>query len=156
MPAPKEGLIVQGMIVALAALLIAGAAPAVDAADLGWMSGRWVSEDEGGWSEEHWTPARAGTLFGISRSGKGEKLTAYEFIRIAPDEAGVLTYWASPGGKPPVPFRLVSASANEAVFENPAHDFPTRVAYRREGERLTATVSGPGGANQQVWRFERR
>jgi hypothetical protein len=42
------------------------------------------------------------------------------------------------------------------VFENPAHDFPTRVAYRRDGDRLVATVSGPGGRDAQSWTFVRK
>ena len=52
--------------------------------------------------------------------------------------------------------KLVSAAANSVVFENPAHDFPTRIAYRRHGKVLTATISGPGGAGSQSWRYVRQ
>jgi hypothetical protein len=30
------------------------------------------------------------------------------------------------------------------VFENLEHDFPQRIEYQRDGDRLTATISGPG------------
>jgi len=37
------------------------------------------------------------------------------------------------------------ASGHEAVFENPAHDFPKRVIYRKNGEgTLSARVEGDG------------
>ena len=42
------------------------------------------------------------------------------------------------------------------VFENPAHDYPTRITYRRDGDRLVATISGPNGANPMSWRYRRR
>ena len=76
-------------------------------------------------------------------------------MRIAVDSNGKLTFWGSPDGKPPVPFRLTEAGPNLLAFENPAHDYPTRITYRREGEQLTATISGPNGAKPQNWRYRR-
>jgi hypothetical protein len=77
-------------------------------------------------------------------------------MRIAVETDGKLTFWGSPGGKPPVPFRLARSGPNRLEFENPAHDYPTRITYRREGERLTATISGPNGTNPMSWRYRRR
>ncbi|HEY0626539.1 MAG TPA: DUF6265 family protein [Allosphingosinicella sp.] len=140
----------------IAALAVASAAPAPKVEDLDWLSGDWVSEQETTWTEESWTSTRGGMLLGVNRSGKGDKGTAYDFMRIAADEQGNIVFWASPAAKAPVPFRLVSRGATEAVFENPEHDYPTRIAYRRAGNQLHATISGPEGKNPYSWTFRRR
>ena len=147
----------------LAGIMLLGAAaasppaqPLAGAASLGWMSGTWVARNGDKWTEERWAPPRGGVLMGTSLAGTGERAESYEFMRIAPDKVGVVSFWGSPGGAPPVAFKLVSAAANSVAFENFAHDFPTRIAYRRDGKVLTATISGPGGAGAQSWRYERQ
>lgn len=139
----------------LAGLLLMAAAPAADVDDLAWLGGAWVSETEEGWTEELWTTPRGGMILGTNRSGKGAVASSFEYMRIVREEDGSISYKASPGGGSPVAFRLTSSSAHEAVFENPAHDYPTRIVYRRDGDRLVATVSGPDGANPLSWTFRR-
>jgi len=132
------------------------AASPVAAPSLEWLSGSWLSERSGTWTEERWAPLRAGVLLGTSLTGRGEQALSYEFMRIAPDKAGAVHFWGSPEGSAPVPFALVAATENELVFENPKHDFPTRIVYRRDGDTLTATISGPGGRGAQSWSYRRR
>ena len=146
------------MIGAAALALVAPAAaqaPTNGVEALAWMAGRWVAETGERWTEEHWTDARGGAMFGIGRSGEGATATNYEYMRIAADGAGVVSFWGSPGGKPAVAFKLVSITPGRAVFENTAHDFPTRIEYRRTGDEMVATVSGPSGAGAMNWRFRR-
>jgi hypothetical protein len=138
----------------LAAMCMA-AAPAPKVNKLGWMTGAWVTEAGGDWTEEFWTGPRGGVMLGGNRSGKGDRATGFEFMRIAEDGEGNVSFWGSPSGKPAVPFRLVSATATEAVFENAQHDYPTRIVYRREGETLVGTISGAGGKDRQSWTFHR-
>jgi hypothetical protein len=141
-----------------AALLLAaapGAEPA-DVASLAWLSGTWVAEDGGRWTEERWAAPRGGVMLGTALSGQSERADNFEHMRIAADAEGRISFWGAPNGQPAVAFRLVSSTANEAIFENPAHDFPTRVAYRRSGDRLVATVSGPGGSGAQSWSYRLR
>jgi Domain of unknown function (DUF6265) len=147
------------ILIALALAAAAAPAAADGPADLGeleWLAGIWVAETGRSWTEERWAPARGGVMLGTSLSGKGEAASGYEFMRIAADGEGRIAFWGAPEGKPAVPFRLVSAQRGEAVFENPTHDFPTRIVYRRTGSGMTATVSGPDGANRQTWRYKRR
>jgi Domain of unknown function (DUF6265) len=41
-------------------------------------------------------------------------------------------------------FNSVSVTSDEVVFENLQHDFPKRIAYRRQPDGgMTATVEGP-------------
>ncbi|MBX3561371.1 MAG: hypothetical protein KF780_06115 [Sphingomonas sp.] len=138
----------------LAAMLALQAPATVD--DLGWMAGHWTREADGRWTEESWTAPRGGMMLGVSRSGRAEAVREFEFIRLQAGADGVPVYWASPGGRPPVAFRLASHGPNEAVFENPAHDFPQRIRYRREGETMTATISAIDGSNAMSWQFRRQ
>jgi hypothetical protein len=145
----------------LAALAIAAAPAAAagqrpDFSDIEWLAGDWIAQTGSRWTEERWARPRGGVMLGTGLSGKGEEATSYEFMRIAADADGALAFWGSPGGKPPVPFKLVSSNSRELVFENPRHDYPTRIVYQRTGSGMTATTTGPGGGNRQVWRYRRR
>ena len=138
-----------------AAILLAAAAPKAE--DFRWLAGTWVLEKQGGrWTEERWAPPRGGVMLGTALSGRGGVASGYEFMRIAPDESGALAFWGAPDGAAPVAFRLVGGEGQEAVFENPAHDYPTRIVYRRDGDVLTATISGPGGSDPKSWSYVRK
>jgi hypothetical protein len=121
---------------------------------LEWMSGHWLQERGQGWSEESWIQ-RGHVLVGVGASGSGEVTRSYEFMRIDNDQEGNLTFWGAPQGQPPVPFKMTSMTPNDVVFENPEHDYPTRISYRREGKTLIATTSGPGGSNPLTWHYRR-
>ena len=146
----------RAAVIAAAALMSLAAAPAQRVSELGWLSGAWVSETRDGWTEESWTAPRGGMMLGTSRSGKGGKATWFEYMRIAEDGRGKVSFWALPGGKPAVEFQLTASGRRHATFENARHDYPTRVSYRRQGNRLLATISGAGGANPTSWTFRRR
>jgi hypothetical protein len=143
--------------IAAAALFLIGAAPeAKRAEDLGWLAGTWVAEEAGGaWTEERWGKPRGGVMLGTSLAGEGGEAGWFEYMRIAAGKDGRLAFHASPGGAPASAFPLVASGKHEAVFENPAHDYPTRIVYRREGKVLSATISGPGGAKARSWRFRK-
>ena len=121
----------------------------------GWLAGGWVMQSEkDGWFEEWWTPPRGGLMLGAGRSGKGDKSDWWEQTRIEQSN-GKISFCALPKGQKGACFTATTVTADEIVFENPGHDFPTRVAYRRIGEELAAEISGPKGANRQSWRFKR-
>ena len=147
-----------GMSLALMMLLdLTGLSSVPRVEHFGWLSGRWVEEKGANWTEENWGKPRGGVLLGSSLTGKGGKAGMFEFMRISTgDELGEILFWASPGGKAAVPFRMVERGKQEVVFENPSNDYPTRIRYRREGDVLKATISGPGGANAQSWTYRRR
>jgi hypothetical protein len=144
------------MMAALAVPLMAQAAPAPTVGDLGWMAGRWEAADGERWTEESWTAPRGGTMFGISRSGRGETLREFEFLRLQAGADGSVAYNASPGGRPAVAFRLVARDGTSATFENPQHDYPQRIVYRRDGDVMVATISAIDGSNAMSWTFRRQ
>lgn len=143
------------MAAGLATLLVA-ASPVAKVDDLAWMAGQWSREEGGRWTEESWTSPRGGAMLGHSRSGAGETLREFEFLRIAPDADGVPTYYAQPGGRAPVAFRLVKREKSSATFENAGHDYPQRIAYVRDGDTMTATISAIDGSQAMRWTFQRR
>ena len=146
--------------VAAVAVLLGASAPIGTRSDavgrLGWLSGDWVSEANGRWTEEHWSEPRGGLMLGLGRSGKAGRAMGFEFMRIALDDNGNVVFWGSPGGSSAVPFALIEESADTATFANPRHDFPKRISYRRRGATLVATITGDDPANSQSWTYRLR
>jgi len=138
---------------ALALLLGAQAAPHARVADLGWMSGHWRTAD--GATEEDWTAPRAGMMLGTSRTIQSGIAREYEFLRLQAGADGVPVYWASPNGIAPVGFRLSRAGPASATFDNPDHDYPQRISYRRDGEALVATISAIDDSRATSWTYRR-
>ena len=81
------------------------------------------------------------TMLGMGRTIKGGKTVFSEFLRIS-IENGKLTYTARIGAKGVTEFPLLKMTANEIVFENPVHDFPQRILYRKNGDHLAARIEG--------------
>jgi hypothetical protein len=144
------------MLAIAAPLLLVAASPAASVADLGWLAGDWVSDADGRWTEESWAAPRGAMMIGYSRSGRGDALREFEFIRIARGADGALAYIAMPQGGAPVAFPLVRHDTASATFENAAHDYPQRIAYARSGDTLTATISKIDGSKARSWTYRRR
>ncbi len=120
-----------------------------------FLAGGWTTgSPEGAWVEEWWTPPRAGVMMGAGRSGKGASLDWWEHTRIELVD-GQLRFCALPKGQAGACFNATKATPTEIVFEKPGHDYPTRIAYRRDGEALIAEISGKEGSKTQRWRFRR-
>jgi hypothetical protein len=93
----------------------------------------------------------------ISRTLRDGAMSAFEFLCIVERDGG-LVYQAMPNGRmPATDFTLTSADDNNAVFENPAHDFPKMIRYtKRPDGSLEAVVSGEAGTKPQVFVFKRQ
>lgn len=136
-----------------AAPLVLSAAPAADLP--GWMTGCWEQVEGDRWVDECWTRPRGGILIGSGRSGKGEALKSWEAMQIVRGPDGKLTFWASPQGGARVAFPLVSQRVSEVVFANPAHDYPQRIRYWREGELLKAETALADGSKAVGFTYRR-
>ncbi|MGH6696074.1 DUF6265 family protein [Sphingopyxis sp.] len=146
----------KAIFLSVAAALLVAASPATTVDDLAWLAGQWSREEGERWTEESWTSPRGGVMLGHSRSGRGDALREFEFLRIVAGEDGTPTYIAQPGGGAAVAFRLVQRDAASATFENAAHDYPQRIHYIRDGETMTATISMVDGSKPMRWTFRRR
>lgn len=126
-------------------------------ADISWISGDWQTASGGrAQIEEHWTTAAGGTMMGMSRTVAGEKTAEFEYLRIEQRVDGIY-YVAHPKARcPGTDFKLTKASATEAVFENPQHDFPKRIIYRKTADdSLTASIDGGEGTKAMSFAFRR-
>ena len=151
-------MIKRSMFVVLFLLFISSASAQTPAlADLAWIAGSWQSEPGGKRQiEEHWTTAAGATMMGMSRTVAGEKTVEFEYLRIEQRADGIY-YVAHPKARcPATDFKLTRASANEAVFENPQHDFPKRIIYRKgAGDSLTASIDGGEGTKTISYAYRR-
>ena len=133
--------------------LFAQEKPAIET--IAWIAGHWTGTAGRATFEEFWLPPAGGALVGMSRTLAGTRMVAFEYLRIIQKE-GEIYYVAQPGGRPPTEFKLTSASANKAVFENPKHDHPKIITYEKDaGGNIVATIEGDekGRHLKQEFRF---
>jgi hypothetical protein len=142
--------IVVLITIAVGAMSSAGQKSGVDRLD--WMSGCWAFDDGKERIEESWLKPAGLTMIGMSRTVAGGKTVFTEHTQIG-EVNGQIAYTVSLGlGVKPVAFKLIKISDREAVFENPEHDFPRRIIYRRESaDALFARIEGKKrGVDQAV------
>src|SRR4051812_39301461 len=101
------------------------------AADLAWLNGCWELTRGTRHVLEQWMAPEGATLLGMSRTVSGGKTLEWEFLMIREGAAG-LEYVARPSGQAEAIFTSTKVTADEVVFENPQHDFPTRISYARQ------------------------
>lgn len=126
---------------------------------LAWLTGEWVTQPQGGSCTEVWMPPDGGTMVGMSRTVAQGRTVGYEFLIIRQDEAGDVFYVAKPSRQPEASFKLVSATATEALFENPKHDFPQRISYvlKPDGTLLAAIEGEKNGQARRVeFQFQKK
>jgi hypothetical protein len=135
-----------------AAAPLSGQTPTVDG--LAWLQGCWEAASPQRTVEEQWMAPRGGSMLGMSRTVRGDRLTGHELV-VLRERDGRLVYQAHPSGQPAAEFPLKTFSDSIVVFEDPQHDFPQRVGYRRPvGDSLLAWIEGT--ANGQERRIEFR
>jgi hypothetical protein len=141
------------LLIVLTAWIAAAATsapPAVE--DLSWLAGNWERTTPTGKAEEVWLPPADGVMAGVGRTLRQDRAPLVEFMKITTEAAGI-TFTAVLPNQAPTSFVLVRGGPDEAVFENPTHDFPQRVIYRRCDADLCARIEG--GVTAQEWRYER-
>jgi hypothetical protein len=122
--------------------------------ELGWMSGHWQTAPGGrAQIEEHWTQPAGGSMLGMSRTVIGIRTLEFEYLRLEQRADGIY-YVAHPKGRcPGTEFKLTSVTTSGAVFENPAHDFPKRIIYRKTATGLVANIDAGEGTKGQSFSY---
>jgi hypothetical protein len=111
---------------------------------LDWLAGCWEMKNEkrGTLITEMWMKPEGDAMLGVGRTLKAGKLIDFEFLRIVEDANG-LSYISRPSSnKEDTAFKMIRSAASEIAFENPTHDFPQRILYKREGDRMKARIEG--------------
>lgn len=120
---------------------------------LHWLAGTWRGAD----FEATYTSPEGGMILSASKAFTEGRVSFFEFERFHVEGDAVI-FRPYPAGVGSALFRLAEhdPEARRAVFVNPAHDFPTELAYERVGDdQLVITVSGPGeaGGESRTVRF---
>ena len=142
---------------ALALLLVAAqqagprpAAPPAGAptiADLAFLAGSWTGGDGSSRWESCYSTPEGGQIVGASKEVKDGHVEMIDFEHFYVRE-GQLRMTPFPFGKRSVEFTAVTVDgkARRALFENAAHDWPTKFSYEAAGDdKLRIVLSGPEG-----------
>jgi glyoxylase-like metal-dependent hydrolase (beta-lactamase superfamily II) len=122
-------------------------------AALPWLIGCWSTTRNGATIEEQWTAQRDGSLAGTGRTIRNGRVVSAEVIHIA-GRGDSLRFTADPSGQAVATFPVSQVTDSSVTFANPAHDFPTRLVYRRSGDAgLHAEIAGPGTGGERVISF---
>lgn len=117
---------------------------------LKWLAGCWELRSGARLVDEQWTSPRGGLMLGASRAVRNDSLIEFEQVRIE-QRGSALVYVASPSRQATVEFKATSADESSVVFENPDHDFPKKIFYRRRGtDSLVAGIEGPRGGSTRT------
>ena len=122
---------------------------------LAWLSGDWQTAPGGrAQIEEHWTLPAGGTMIGMGRTVSGNKTKEFEFLRIE-QRGDEIYYVANPNAScPQTDFKLTRLTAQEVIFENPTHDYPKRVVYRKNSDgSLIASIDAGAGTKSQTFSY---
>lgn len=166
-------------VLAGAGVILAGTAlmqpsrhpPAAPLEALAFLEGRWVWQTPSGPWVETWNPPVADAMIGTLQAVREDETFLYEFftIRVQGEESEQVVRLDlrhfHPGLMPwddekdaPRSWTLDQAVTGTARFSNEGGKWPQHVEYRRQGDRLTARLSGiqDGEEREFVIAFQRQ
>ena len=126
-----------------------------------WLEGQWENRKDSVYVYESWNAANDSTLTGNGYVIIGSDTVSSEIMSLE-ERGGIVNYIPTVqnqnDGKP-VAFKMVSGDSVSLVFENPAHDFPQKITYRKvNNDSLVAVISGNfnGKAESQEFALKRK
>lgn len=120
-------------------------ATAQKAEQMKWMIGIWKMNAGSGVIAEQWQIANDSTLTGKSFFIKdGKDTIPQETIELAYRNGNwyYIPVVKNQNNAQPVSFKIIFLKGSEFISENPKHDFPQRIAYRRIKNQLFASIEG--------------
>jgi hypothetical protein len=123
----------QRVLLGLLAACVPGMAGAQSSAridQVAWFAGCWSRTTASSVVEEQWMAPRGGAMLGMSRTVANNTVREFEHLRIF-TAGDTLVYASTPSRQQYTEFRSKTITADEIVFENPTHDFPQRIGYKR-------------------------
>ena len=94
-------------------------------------------------------------MLAVSRTLKGDRMVAFEFLRIV-ERDGTLIYIAQPNGRPPTEFTLTAITPDSVTFENPMHDFPKMIRYTKRADGALEARVSDGDQKAETFVFTKR
>lgn len=129
---------------------------------LSWVLGNWYMDTPDGIFSEVWVKTNDSlyTGFGIMKTIKGD--TAFsEQLKLVANTEGI---WYLPtvgdqNNGEEVRFQAQSVTGDDVVFENPQHDFPQKIIYRKLSDStMLASIEGMqnGKKRREEFSYKRR
>lgn len=113
---------------------------------LNWLNGTWESTNvkNGQTAQESWKFETARKLVGAGITKKGAQIVFEEKLQLLIKDNQIYYVADVATSKQPTWFKLTKLTDTSFVCENPEHDFPKKIAYQLNGNKLLATISGNG------------
>lgn len=112
---------------------------------MNWLEGSWENKMPEGILTETWTKVNDSTYKGKTLFIK-EKDTIHNEEIVLSQKGETLYYTPTVIGQnndEPIEFKMTNSTENEFVFENPKHDYPQKIVYKKlNATNLVATISG--------------
>lgn len=122
----------------------AGPVQGVTLSRAAWLTGCWEARGPTTVVQESWLSPFGGVMQSVGRTMRDGQFLEGEMVLMRVD-GEKLIYEASPTGQARTRFTSSTISDSLLVFENPMHDFPKKVGYRKAGaDSLQAWVEGNG------------
>lgn len=114
--------------------------------NLEWLIGTWdlANAKPGTNNTESWSRISDSELSGYGVTVRGGDTIMIEKMKIMQKNHKMFYVADIKENKEPVFFELVEITENEFVCENPQHDFPKMIVYKKIDNMLKATISGNG------------
>ena len=115
---------------------------------LKWLEGTWTRTNSraGQSGLELWKKVSSTELSGRGVTLNGSDTVFVEKLRIVVRDGNLFYVADVPENQQPVYFPMTEIKQNSFTCENPEHDFPKKIAYNLQGNKLQATISGDGKA----------
>lgn len=114
--------------------------------NLEWLTGKWIRTNAktGQSGYETWKKDASSKLSGKGVTLKGKETLFEENMEFLFKGKDLYFTVSVTGEKQPTYFKLTSLSPDGFTCENPKHDFPKKITYKRNGKNLKAVISGAG------------
>lgn len=113
---------------------------------LQWLTGTWIRTNckPGQSGYETWAKVNDLKLTGKGVTLKGKQSHFVEELQLI-NKGNELFYVVKVSGETkPIYFKLTALTEDSFTCENPEHDFPKKISYKKEGKSIKAFISGDG------------
>jgi Domain of unknown function (DUF6265) len=113
---------------------------------LDWLAGKWnrTNAKTGRSGYEVWKKISKTEWIGKGVTMKGTDTLFVEKLKLICREGNIYYVADVPQNKSEVLFKFTELSEHGFVCENPQHDFPKKIAYTLDDNKLKAIISGDG------------
>ncbi|NNT72991.1 hypothetical protein HKT18_12250 [Flavobacterium sp. IMCC34852] len=113
---------------------------------MNWLIGQWENTTPEGYLTETWSKTNDSTFLGQTYFIINKKDTVHNESIVLTQVNDDLIYRPTVKGQnndEPVDFKLTSEVENVFSFENPKHDYPQKIVYKKVNDKsLIATITG--------------